>query len=77
MFSGCLWISTVPPGLPLGSKEGAALGRKIVIHADIRDHITAFVIVALHAQSELRPDRRSRAVGGEHVFRVEAVVADG
>ena len=48
-----------------------------MIHADIGDDIAAFVIVALQPQAERRADRRARAVGGEHVIRIEAVVAGG
>ena len=40
-------------GIAARIEEGAALGREIVIHADIGDDIAAFVIVALHAQPEL------------------------
>ncbi len=64
-------------GIAARLEEGAALGRKIMIHADIRDDIAAFIIVALHAQPELRTDRRARAVGGQHIVGVEAVIAGG
>ena len=62
-------------GIAARLEEGAALGRKIVIHADIGDHVSAFVVVALHAQAELRADRRARAVGGQHIIGIEAIVA--
>jgi hypothetical protein len=56
-------------------EKGAALGRKIVIHADIRDHIPAFIIVAFQAQPEHGADRRARPIGGEHIVGVEPIIA--
>ena len=62
-------------GIAARLEEGAALGREVVIHADIGDDIFAFVVLALHAQAELRANRRARAVGGEHIVGLEAIVA--
>ena len=62
-------------GIAARLEEGAALGRKVVIHADIGDDISAFVVVALHAQAELRANRRARAVGGQHIVGLEAIIA--
>ena len=58
-------------------EECTALGRKIVIHADIRDHVFAFIILAFQPQAQHRADRRARAIRGEHVVGVETIVAGG
>ena len=62
-------------GVAAWFEKGAAFGRKVVIHADIRDHVPAFVIVALQPQSEHGADRRARPIGGQHIVGIEPVIA--
>jgi hypothetical protein len=38
-------------GIAAGFEEGTALGWKVVVHADIRDDVFSFVVLALHAQA--------------------------
>src|SRR5205085_562787 len=46
-------------------------------HPDIRDHVFAFVVLAFEAQPQDRSDRRTRAIGGQHIVGLETVMAGG
>jgi hypothetical protein len=62
-------------GVAAWLKERPPLGREVMIHADVSDHIPAFVIVAFQPQPEHGADRRARTVGRQQIESVEIVVS--
>ena len=62
-------------GIAAGIEESAPFGREVVIHANVGDDVAAFVVLALQAQPKHGADRRARAVGGQHIVGVKAVVS--